>query len=99
MFSHLLIILLLAQGGDATTTVIGLRQGLHEIHPLLGQNPYINTAVHSGAIVSEQLLLRRLHTTHPKLSTALAIVSIGVHGVVMGMNIRSIRQQRDWNRR
>ena len=98
MFHALLITLALAQGGDATTTVIGLQQGMHEQHPALGQNVWVNTGIHSGAIVSEQLLLRRLHVQHPKLATSLAIASIGLHGWVTVHNVGAIRQQAIWNR-
>ena len=98
MFHALLITLALAQGGDTTTTVIGLKQGMHEQHPMLGQNLVVNTGIHSGAIVSEQFLLRRLHVSHPKLATSLTIASIGLHGWVT-VNVGAIRQQAIWNRK
>ena len=90
----LLLTLLIAHGYDGATTAMALGRGGREAVPVLSQSIPINLAQQASIAATEQWALRKLERNHPKLTKALAIVSISLHAAATVQNVRAYHQMR-----
>ena len=83
---------LLANGGDAATSHLALRQPLvyHETNPILPQNPIANSATMMAEAAGGAFLLDRLHRHHPKLANVLLIAGISVEAAQTMKNVHTL---------
>jgi hypothetical protein len=89
-----LIALALARGLDAGTTLVGISRGGRETIAWMPEHPVFVVSVQAGATAGQALLLTRLHRTHPKLATGLAVVAVAVEGSVVARNVQQLRSNR-----
>ena len=76
----LLVWAVLAQGGDITTSTVGLQQGCREIG-LFSKYPYTGIALKAGATALLPIVIPRLSRRRPKLAKWL-IVGVAASGTL-----------------
>lgn len=89
---HLLLTLILLHGCDATTTTLALQRGHPELNPVLTQNVVMNVGLQTAFTSAQVLALARLHTTHPKWATVLAVVALSVEASVVAHNLQTLQR-------
>lgn len=77
----LIVWAMLGQGGDITTTVVGLHRGCREITPVLREAPYVGVAAKTALLFTFPFAVRRLEKKHPKWAKGLTIAA-GLSGTL-----------------
>jgi hypothetical protein len=88
-----IIALILGQGTDVTTSLVGFSQGFRERNPLIISTrpaPFIGQV--AIVTVGEVWLAKKIAKKHPKLAKALCSIQIGSSAVAAITNIRTIRK-------
>jgi len=88
MMKELLLAMVLAQGTDVTTSLIGFSHGATELNPLvLSTKPAPFIAEAAIASAAEVYLLNKLSHKHPKWAKGLSYLAIGSHSAASVNNI------------
>ena len=88
---ELLLWMILAQGADASTTIIGLQRGCVEGVPVWRNAPYAGLAVKGGSTVVLSFTLPRLKQEgHPKLAKWIAGSLAGAGTLATIHNLRQL---------
>lgn len=89
----LLIVMLLGQGADVATSLMGFHRGATELNPFIVSTqpaPFIAQAVGFG--IAETLILKKIHKNHPKLANTLGMIQIGGSTAASINNIQVYRE-------
>ena len=96
----LLIVLVLGQGADISTSLVAFHRGAHETNPLVVDHPPAAFLAESvGFVVFETVFLNKLSKHHPKVAKGLSYIQIGGSSVAAMNNALVIQRLGVYNSR
>lgn len=90
--TELILTLALLRGADATTSCMAFARGGHEQNPLMPSSCAGQIILQGTALGVEAWALSALAPQHPRLTKVLGVVSIGIEGATVTINLRTLRR-------